>query len=202
VKEIQGNPPLQDHPVLDRKKEIIKTATVLFYEQGYDNTPTRELARAAELSNAGIYYHFKDKEDILFHILSDSVQRLRDALVSAINPGNDPEQNLRHIIENLLRMVSDSKREIGLLIKESQRLNPKQIETIDNTSNDALKLVQNEIERLKEQGKLKDIDTKIAAFSIIAMTNWSFYWFNVDGPLGIPEVATEMATLFFDGILK
>lgn len=202
MKEIQGNPPLQDHPVLDRKKEIIKTATVLFYEQGYDNTPTRELARAAELSNAGIYYHFKDKEDILFHILSDSVQRLRDALVSAINPGNDPEQNLRHIIENLLRMVSDSKREIGLLIKESQRLNPKQIETIDNTSNDALKLVQNEIERLKEQGKLKDIDTKIAAFSIIAMTNWSFYWFNVDGPLGIPEVATEMATLFFDGILK
>ncbi len=202
MKEIQGNPPLQDHPVLDRKKEIIKTATVLFYEQGYDNTPTRELARAAELSNAGIYYHFKDKEDILFHILSDSVQRLRDALVSEINPGNDPEQNLRHIIENLLRMVSDSKREIGLLIKESQRLNPKQIETIDNTSNDALKLVQNEIERLKEQGKLKDIDTKIAAFSIIAMTNWSFYWFNVDGPLGIPEVATEMATLFFDGILK
>lgn len=202
MKEIQGNPPLQDHPVLDRKKEIIKTATVLFYEQGYDNTPTRELARAAELSNAGIYYHFKDKEDILFHILSDSVQRLRDALVSAINPGNDPEQNLRQIIENLLRMVSDSKREIGLLIKESQRLNPEQIETIDNTSNDALKLVQNEIERLKEQGKLKDIDTKIAAFSIIAMTNWSFYWFNVDGPLGIPEVATEMATLFFDGILK
>lgn len=202
MKEVQGSSPLKEQPVMDRKKEIIKTATVLFYEQGYDNTPTRELARAADLSNAGIYYHFKDKEDILFHILFGSVTSLLDALVSAVNPENNPEQNLRQIIENLLLMVNNNRMEIGLLIKESQRLNREQIAIIDEKSNNALKLVLNEINRLKEQGKLKSVDPKVAAFSIIAMTNWSFYWYSPAGSLSIPEVADEMATLFFNGILK
>ncbi len=202
MKEVQGNSPLKDEPVIDRKKEIIKTATVLFYEQGYDNTPTRELARAADLSNAGIYYHFKDKEDILFHILFDSVNRLLEALNAAIKPDNDPEQNLRQIIENLLSMVLESRMEIGLLIKESERLNLEQIKIINEKKNNALYLVKNEISKLQEMGRLKSINTNIAAFSIIAMTNWSYYWYNPGGPLSIPEVAAEMVKHFFAGILK
>ena len=200
--EVQGNSPFKDEPVIDRKKEIIKTATVLFYEQGYDNTPTRELARAADLSNAGIYYHFKDKEDILFHILFDSVNRLLEALNAAIKPDNDPEQNLRQIIENLLSMVLESRMEIGLLIKESERLNLEQIKIINEKKNNALYLVKNEISKLQEMGRLKSINTNIAAFSIIAMTNWSYYWYNPGGPLSIPEVAAEMVKHFFAGILK
>ncbi len=202
MKEVQGNSPLKDEPVIDRKKEIIKTATVLFYEQGYDNTPTREVARAADLSNAGLYYHFKDKEDILFHILFDSVNRLLEALNAAIKPDNDPEQNLRQIIENLLSMVLESRMEIGLLIKESERLNLEQIKIINEKKNNALYLVKNEISKLQEMGRLKSINTNIAAFSIIAMTNWSYYWYNPGGPLSIPEVAAEMAKHFFAGILK
>ncbi|WP_195267469.1 TetR/AcrR family transcriptional regulator [Eubacterium sp. 1001713B170207_170306_E7] len=50
------------------KEHILNTAKHLFYTQGYQNTTTRQIAEKSQISQSVLFYHFKNKEDIL-HIL-------------------------------------------------------------------------------------------------------------------------------------
>lgn len=187
---------------IDRRQKIIKAATKLFYELGYDNASTRELAKTAGMSNAGIYYHFKDKEDILFSILDGSVDRLIQSLQTAIEEDDDPRVNLTRISRSILQVVMDDKMEIGLLNKESERLSPEQLKSINNKKYVSLKMIEKEVNRLADNNMLKPLNLTTVAFSLIAMTNWTYYWYNPAGNLSIDQLSSEIMEIFFHGIMR
>ena len=47
------------------KEKIMKAAAKLFSERGYDKVTTREIAKAAGINSASIYYHFTSKDELL-----------------------------------------------------------------------------------------------------------------------------------------
>ncbi len=49
----------------DRRAELISTFIKVFCRYGIDKTTTKKLAEEANLSEAGLYVYFKNKEDIL-----------------------------------------------------------------------------------------------------------------------------------------
>lgn len=53
---------------LKTKEQLLNTAKHLFYSQGYDHTTTRQIADQSGISQSVLFYHFKNKEEIL-HIL-------------------------------------------------------------------------------------------------------------------------------------
>lgn len=187
---------------VDRKERIIEEATVLFYRNGYDNTSIRELSKAAGLSVAGVYYFFKDKEEILFDILNKSSIDLNDTIKVVIHEKNDPQNNLRRIIESLLRHVIKHKMEITVLNREDCRLNAEQKDTINQKRREAFSLMKNELYKLEKQGEIKSRSIATSTFLIFSMTTWFVKWYDPNGPLTLEEIATEMADTFFTGILK
>jgi len=52
-----------------RKKEIYRIATQTLWQKGYDKTTIRDIAKATDMTTAGLYYYFKSKEELLFQIL-------------------------------------------------------------------------------------------------------------------------------------
>jgi AcrR family transcriptional regulator len=52
-----------------RRQAILEAAIVVFAQHGFDAATTDNIARAAELSKGGLYWHFKSKDDILAAIL-------------------------------------------------------------------------------------------------------------------------------------
>jgi AcrR family transcriptional regulator len=50
---------------LNRKDLIIDTASQLFLKQGYEATSVRQIADAVGVTEAALYYHFKDKRELL-----------------------------------------------------------------------------------------------------------------------------------------
>ena len=48
-----------------RRAEIINAAMLLFMEKGYLNTTTQDIVDKVKISRGLLYYHFKNKEDIL-----------------------------------------------------------------------------------------------------------------------------------------
>ncbi len=188
--------------VFDRKKQLLDRAKVLFFENGYDNTPIRALSKAAGLSNAGIYYFFKDKEDILFNILYESVNNLNNTLKAAICIEDDPQRNLEKVIENLLKHVIGQRMEIVILNRENGRLNEEQTVLISKKIREAYDLVKKELAKLQEQGKLKSTNLTPAVFAIFSMTNWFVRWYDPGGALTLEELKEEITSIFFGGILK
>ena len=50
----------------DRKKEIVELCLNLFIEKGLYETSTRDLSKAMNLQNAGLYYYFLIDGIIIF----------------------------------------------------------------------------------------------------------------------------------------
>ena len=55
------------------KEKIIETSINLFNEKGCLNTSTRHIADELGISVGNLYYHFKNKEDILIDIFINYV---------------------------------------------------------------------------------------------------------------------------------
>lgn len=57
---------------MNRKKVLMETATRLFAEKGYHNTSTLEIAEAAGVAHGTLFYHYKNKEGIIYEIFRHS----------------------------------------------------------------------------------------------------------------------------------
>lgn len=66
-------------PAEKRREQLLRSAHRCFREQGYRGTSTEEIARHAGLTKGALYFHFKNKEEILFALLKMMVEDYRAA---------------------------------------------------------------------------------------------------------------------------
>lgn len=200
MREVTGMKPRT--ATAEKKELIIQKAKELFCDNGYDNTSTRELAEAAGLSVAGVYYFFRDKEEILYTILRQSIVDLNYATAAAIVEDDDPEVNLRRTIISLCRHSLSHRKELFILNREEGRLQAEQRQVIHKFRRDSYEKIMNEVRRIQAQGKLSGRSPQLLVFSIYANTTWFSRWFHEDGQLSFDELASEMADGIMSGSLK
>ena len=67
----RSNPVIRDRDLRQQKREAVaEAAFALFLKGGFHRTTTRDIARRAGVSSGAPFTYFKDKEAILFHIVS------------------------------------------------------------------------------------------------------------------------------------
>jgi AcrR family transcriptional regulator len=54
-----------------RREAILRAAEMLFAQKGYRKTRIEDIADIAEVSVGAVYGYFKNKEELLFHVLDD-----------------------------------------------------------------------------------------------------------------------------------
>ena len=59
----------------ERKKKILNIACHLFSEQGFDRTSTKQLAQAANCSEALLYKYFNSKNAIMDELLNEWTEK-------------------------------------------------------------------------------------------------------------------------------
>jgi AcrR family transcriptional regulator len=102
----------------DRRRAIIDEAIVAIGERGYFGFTIQDLAQRCGLTNGGLLYHFKTKEELFLAVLVEYEQRMEAALVAvakrfAEEPGDGAS---RHKALALLRgMVEHSAAEPELM---------------------------------------------------------------------------------------
>ena len=74
----------------DTRERILRAATELFSEQGYDATSLRQLADRLGFTKAALYYHFQSKDEIL-EALVDPVLEMLDDLVERLEQARSTE---------------------------------------------------------------------------------------------------------------
>src|SRR5579875_1902864 len=79
---------------LATRQTISDAATRLFFERGFDNVTTEEIAAAADVSRMTVFNHFPRKEDMFFDLDDEGRQELLEALRQR-NPKTSPIESLR-----------------------------------------------------------------------------------------------------------
>lgn len=85
-----------------QKELILGAASDIVSEQGIEQLSIRKLADRIEYSPAIIYHYFKDKDDIIGHLMKRGYQKIIEALSSGQVLSDDPEERLRELIRNYI----------------------------------------------------------------------------------------------------
>jgi AcrR family transcriptional regulator len=82
----------------ENREKILSVSAHLFWKKGYHVTNIQEIADAASINKATIYYYFENKAFILFEILSKVVGELISHGESIMNSGLPSDKKLERII--------------------------------------------------------------------------------------------------------
>jgi len=122
---------IRDQDLLQQKREAVAEAAFeLFLKEGFHRTTTRDIARRAGVSAGAPFTYFKDKEEILFYIVSKEQDRAGEQLLSALSQqiaeatrtGADPEEVFKNVFATFLRGVDEMRRFILLAYQETKSL--------------------------------------------------------------------------------
>src|SRR5580692_11002190 len=102
--ETAGQPDadMADRPTGERLLDI---AAALFCEKGYAATTTREIATAAGIQQASLYYHVAGKEDLLHQICVSSLEQLFADVESAVSAVNGAVERIEVLVRTHLRTI-------------------------------------------------------------------------------------------------
>ena len=182
------------------KQEICDVAVRLFVEDGYDNTPMSGIARASGLSKAGLYHHFPSKEDLLFYIIDHLMEQELSPILDQAEAMDDPLERLEFFVRsftNLLVRRGDAR----VVIHEARRLGQANYGKILRGWQRVFQTVRGCVEQLQAQGRAKDLNKSFAAFALLGMCTWTFYWFDYDRPQNAEELTDTYLEILFKGML-
>jgi len=114
-----------------RQMQILKKATKLFMKKGYVQTSMREISKATGIDIRNLYYFIKSKEDILFLVFEMIHKRETELFEQeGLMSMDDPVEQLRTFIHEMIDFGYDYGDEILLLYRESKALSKRLLKVI------------------------------------------------------------------------
>ena len=107
--------PMQKMPSPQRRLQIIQIAMELFSRKGFDGTTTREISKAAGVSEAIIFRHFATKEDLYAAIIDFIICDESATFYSEIDQVMQSKDDMAVFESVAFRILETHRREPGLL---------------------------------------------------------------------------------------
>jgi AcrR family transcriptional regulator len=180
---------IRDRDLLEQKREAVaEAAFALFLKEGFHRTTTRDIARRAGVSAGAPFTYFKDKEEILFHIVSKEQDRAGEQLLGALSQqiaeatrtGADPEEVFKNVLATYLRGVDEMRRFILLAYQETKSLNTETRQALIMREKRLQALIGEAIRYGAERGRFAPDRIELKAHTIMvlahawAVRHWAF----------------------------
>uniref|UniRef100_A0A7U3YGM2 Transcriptional regulator, TetR family n=3 Tax=Anoxybacillaceae TaxID=3120669 RepID=A0A7U3YGM2_GEOS0 len=183
----------------ESKRKLLQTAEELFAKKGFQSTKISEIVANAGLTQAAFYLYFKSKEDIFQQLLQDFDQQLMELSdvgkkVVELSP-TDVKSYVTDMFVKLFTLLGKNPNLTRIALQhatESDRIRKKIVEQIANnmSNNQRLGIVK------------KEIDTWMAAESIVAITERLIHRYLLTGEKTEKELGEQVAQMFLGGILN
>jgi AcrR family transcriptional regulator len=180
---------------------IYRVAARLIHEQGFDATSMSTIADANELTKAGLYYYVKSKKELLFKISSLVMDLLEMHVIEPARCIAEPMDRLRTIILHHAFLLTHETGPLAILTDEVDGLEVKDRRNIVARKRSYFELVRSTLEELRGQGRLRSVNTTVAAFSLLGMVMWIARWYSAEGPLSREQVAEDIASIALSAVL-
>lgn len=171
----------------------------LIYRHGYEATSLRRLAAEVGLREGSLYNHIASKQELLFSLVDDHMDRLLAALTDALRGVTGADQRLRAFVSFHLHYHMQRQAEVFVINSELRSLDETGLAIIVG-KRDAYEDVLVGILREGVEGKLFAADARVAAKAIIAMLTGVCTWYKPEGRLSADEIVPLYVRLVMDGV--
>lgn len=187
-----------------RRDEILRRAAHLILERGFEMISLVDVARACEISKAGLYYHFNSKQELLAAIISYA-QDIHEEVIrkELANSAADAADDLRRLIHSHAVMMTreDDAAFAILAVDEMRSLLPADRERVARRKRFYLGLIRERLEGLAAAGKLRDVDITAATHTLAGMVLWLPKWYRQPGRLSAAQMADQITELAMHAVL-
>ena len=186
-----------------RLREICRAAARVFYEKGYDGASMQDIAKAVNLTKAGLYHHVGSKDRLLFEIMNYGMDILDEMVLQKVAPIADPREKLRQtIIGHIDLIVRARDLEITVILHENRSLRGALRKKLNARKKGYIRFLEGLIAQVQEQAGAKPIvSPRLAAFALLGIINWLYQWYRPEGAVKQNELAPTYADFFFRGLL-
>lgn len=171
-------------------KNTIKDVSIdLFYKKGYFASSISDIARAAGIQKSSIYYHYSNKEDILFDILKTTMIDLDANLDRLLKGVKGTEKRVRTAIHSHTLFHIERQKEVIISDSELRGLTADNYKAIIQMRDEYEHKFQSLIKTGIDEGIFAETNFKIFSYAIITMCTAVCIWFNPQGRLSKEEIA-------------
>jgi AcrR family transcriptional regulator len=182
------------------RDEIFKVIAKLFKEKGFYNTSIKDISEKVGLKGGSLYYHIKSKEDALFRICEDAINRLLSDLERIVQTDDDPKTKLTKIVENHIKYFINNFYETSVFLIETKALGDNYQKMYTHKRDRFEFHIRNVLREGMRKGVFRKGDIKLMAFAILGMMNWMVIWYNPEGKWGANKIKKELLQIIFSGI--
>ena len=189
-----------ERKALSKRLAILRAAAGAFRARGLAQTGMREIAEAADLSPANLYYYFASKDELLFFCQDHSLDRLLEQCRAIAASDATPEAKLRSAIESHLRCVLDeldgaaAHLEVDALPPE---LRARIVGKRDRYERAFRAIIADGVSR----GTFVDCDPTLIGRAILGAINWTARWYRPEGQQSATAVGAAFADYLVRGLL-
>jgi AcrR family transcriptional regulator len=187
-------------PPKERRDEILDAARDVFAEQGYQKASMRAIARRAGITQAALYYHFKNKEDLLVTLIEQFSNDFYQSLVGCMTRAQGPEAGLYSMLRSHIATIGVRRKDIKILVEDKAHIEGQKLGSIKRKERDILNLYRSCLDEMLSSGRIADVNTTVVSLSIIGMMNSLYHWYREDGPLGFEELGDELLGIITTGV--
>jgi AcrR family transcriptional regulator len=179
-------------PVLRR---LMIAATHEFAVRGYHGTTTRDIAGRAGLSPAGVYVHFRSKEEVLYRISLVGHQQSLAIIRRAAESTGDPVERLRAVVGEFATYHARYHVAARVIQYEIGALSEDHFAEVAALRRDIDAVMRETLEYGIERGALATPDVGGTALALLSLTVDVARWYRPDGPRTPEDIGTLYARL-------
>jgi TetR/AcrR family transcriptional regulator, cholesterol catabolism regulator len=183
------------------QKAIVDTAAELFAREGFGATSLDDIATILGATKGALYYHVKNKEEILRLIFLTVLTASEEPLQSIVEAELSPLEKLRRAVEHQAAVAADRSPAMIVFYREHPHLTGPFAKEIILRKKAYERYFEQIIEEGQANGAFKlHVDPKIVSFGLLGMCNWMSQWYRPDGHFTHEQISTMFVNMIVNGL--
>lgn len=178
-----------------RRAELVRTAARLFRDQGYERTTVRDLGNAVGLQSGSLFYHFRNKEEILVAVMALGITSTTEQLAAALEVAKTPYDKVSALIHvHLNSLLGENQAALEVMLYEWRSVSAEQKPGLIVLRDRYEALWQSALDEAAAAGVVGQ-DTRLLRRMVLGSLHWSVQWFRRDGGDSVDALAERMLKL-------
>lgn len=188
---------------VNRHNDIILQSARLFREKGYPSTSIRDIADTVNINSASLYYHFKNKEEILLEVMLYGVRIVHQKVQEILHTDQDLGLRVRDGLRTHLLISIEYQNFAAVHLQEMRHLSPDAYAKVIAERDAYEKMWEGIIDEAKNTQIIKpDVDTRLLRLHGFGTLNWIVTWYRPNGEYTPEEIIDAFVEHLRNGVFQ
>ena len=182
-----------------KSQAIMDSAATLFSKSGYPSAKLEDVAKACGATKSMLYHYFPTKDDLLFAMLQEHLQRVIAVLEEALGAAGAPRDRLAGLVAAYTQKSAHSRRRHTIAMQDVKYLPKAKQAPLLELQRRVTELVAGLLRELNPA--LPPDVYKPYTLMLLGMMNWADFWYRPGGVVKPQELCDRMSRLFLKGFM-